>query len=258
MKIATFSRFNGWVGPASSNEGGGALHPAVRFVAIAPGSDVDACLVNGRLLTPGVVLPVAEGATLVPWRSLPSGGIAGGNAGVTDAVDQLELLTWTACENPIAPGPLAPRLIEAVIPFGDFAVSNAYTVPIRLGIQGRASFNAIVTNRLTGGTVSAVTTAFRTVAYLSRRAIASDPSLEPYAFEATQAVGADVAVNADPLASSVATNALDGNGAAAFPSPGWLFDEIQIRIAATHVLAPTGGAVHVRIAAVANEGVGYQ
>lgn len=233
MKIATFSRFNGWVGPADNNLGGGQLDPDVRWVAIAPGSEVDCCLVDGRLLSPGVVLPASEGAALVPVRSMPSGGIAGGNAGVSDAVDRLQLLTWTACETPFTPGPRGPAVREGRFDAAGLPVGS-YTRALRVPFQGRRHGTFLLTCAI--GTFSVIV---RGVRYLPRIAMVSgDPLLlavEPAADEAAAVAysgGVSLVANSDPAGLTLHVGGTDSAEA---------YDEIQLWVKPS-VFAPANVA----------------
>jgi hypothetical protein len=133
-----------------------------RAVAIAPGSEVDVCMVGSRLLAPGTLVPFDT--TVAAVRAYRIGSLGG--AASTRIGGKLELVLYEPCDELFAPGLRAPAMASAIIQAADY--SAVPRLACRLPFAGRTQ--AVVAVRTTGGT-QPITATVRGVRYLPRNVL---------------------------------------------------------------------------------------
>lgn len=115
-------------------------------IAIAPDSDVDCCLVNGRLLGVGSLLPVSAGDQITPFHGFRT-GLSPALRGDPDTeslyIGKLTLLLYEPCDQMHAPGKRAPAIKEASVEPKFFqnntiaSPSDVYGLAMRHIVHGR-------------------------------------------------------------------------------------------------------------------------
>lgn len=154
---------------------GGAIPDDEKVVAlgIAPSSDIDTVLVNGRELGPKAIMPYTRNATLAPVRGWRTGGLTIARAKpVPDVFSNnepglaasLDLIVYECGDALVPPGPRAPQIVDTRVSGAE--VQNAgNTLALRQICHGRRHGSIYV--RRGNGASSAVTISLRLVQYFA-------------------------------------------------------------------------------------------